>query len=98
MRLPDRYFPALRADPRFVEGLLIPFHDHGKPIGTVWIVAKNLAAILFAADSLKVRENLSASAMQSLNLIERQAQHLRGMVDDLMDVARITRGNLELRK
>ena len=39
MNLPDRCFPALLAEPRFVEALLLPFHDHGKPIGTVWIVS-----------------------------------------------------------
>jgi signal transduction histidine kinase/ActR/RegA family two-component response regulator len=39
MHLADRCFPALMAEPRFVEALLIPFHDHGRPIGTVWIVA-----------------------------------------------------------
>jgi signal transduction histidine kinase/CheY-like chemotaxis protein len=152
MHLPERHFPALRTDPRFVEALLIPFHDHGKPIGTVWIVAHDLerkfdrederivrelaefassgwqlwkateaaeqanrnkdeflaqwghelrnplAAILYTADALKVRETTSSPAMESLNLIARQAQHLRGMVDDLMDLSRINRGKLELRK
>ena len=39
MFLADRCFPALRTDPRFVEALLIPFHVHGKPVGTVWVVA-----------------------------------------------------------
>jgi signal transduction histidine kinase len=39
MHLADRLFPALLTEPRFVEALLIPFHDHGKPIGTVWIVS-----------------------------------------------------------
>jgi len=39
MRLPDRRFPTLRAEPRFVEALLIPFQAHGKPVGTVWIVS-----------------------------------------------------------
>jgi len=39
MSLADRCFPALRADPQFVEVLLIPFHDHGIPVGTIWIVA-----------------------------------------------------------
>ena len=38
MYLPDRCFPALRSDPRFVEALLIPFQHHGRPVGTVWIV------------------------------------------------------------
>jgi len=41
MHLPDRCFPALLTEPRFVEALLIPFHAHGKPIGTVWIVTHN---------------------------------------------------------
>ncbi len=39
MSLADRCFPALRAEPQFVEVLLIPFHDHGVPLGTIWIVA-----------------------------------------------------------
>jgi signal transduction histidine kinase/ActR/RegA family two-component response regulator len=39
MHLPDRCFPALRVEPRFVEALLIPFHDHGAPVGTVWVVS-----------------------------------------------------------
>jgi signal transduction histidine kinase/CheY-like chemotaxis protein len=39
MHLPDRHFPALRAEPRFVEALLIPFQVHGRPVGTVWIVS-----------------------------------------------------------
>ncbi len=41
MHLPDRCFPALLTDPRFVEAMLIPFHDQGKPVGTVWIVANS---------------------------------------------------------
>jgi CheY-like chemotaxis protein len=39
MHLPDRHFPALRAEPRFVEALLIPFRVRGRPVGTVWIVS-----------------------------------------------------------
>jgi signal transduction histidine kinase/ActR/RegA family two-component response regulator len=39
MHLPDRHFPALRAEPRFIEALLIPFQVHGRPMGTVWIVS-----------------------------------------------------------
>src|SRR5271163_4288945 len=39
MYMPIRHFPAVPVEPRIVELLLIPFHDHGKPIGTVWIVA-----------------------------------------------------------
>ncbi len=39
MEFPDRCFPALLAEPRFVEALLFPFHAHGTPVGTVWIVS-----------------------------------------------------------
>jgi signal transduction histidine kinase len=39
MELPDRCFPALRAVPRFVEALLLPFHARGNPVGVVWIVS-----------------------------------------------------------
>ena len=38
MHFADRCFPALLAEPRFVEAMLLPFHHHGKPIGTVWVV------------------------------------------------------------
>jgi signal transduction histidine kinase/ActR/RegA family two-component response regulator len=39
MDRPERCFPALQAEPSFVEALLIPFHDHGVAVGTVWIVS-----------------------------------------------------------
>ncbi len=39
MHLPDRCFPALAADPRFVESLIVPVDDHGTPIGTVWVAS-----------------------------------------------------------
>jgi signal transduction histidine kinase len=39
MQLPDRCFPALKTEPRFVEALLVPFHRHGVPVGTVWVVS-----------------------------------------------------------
>ncbi|HWW82547.1 MAG TPA: GAF domain-containing protein, partial [Vicinamibacterales bacterium] len=39
MHLADRCFPALLAQPRFVEAMLVPFHDRGTPVGTVWIVS-----------------------------------------------------------
>jgi len=41
MHMPIRHFPLIPMEPRIVELLLIPFHDHGKPVGTIWIVAHN---------------------------------------------------------
>jgi signal transduction histidine kinase len=39
MHLPDRCFSALHAEPRFVEIMIIPFHDRDEAIGTVWIAS-----------------------------------------------------------
>lgn len=39
MYMPIRHFPLIPTEPRTVELLLIPFQDHGKPVGTIWIVA-----------------------------------------------------------
>jgi len=39
MHLPDRCFPALFDEPRFVETLVVPFHVQGRAIGTIWVVA-----------------------------------------------------------
>jgi PAS domain S-box-containing protein len=36
---PGRYFPEMaKLDPLAVSALLVPFHLHGKPFGTVWVV------------------------------------------------------------
>ena len=34
---PERFFPAARAEPLIHEGLLVPFHAGGQPVGTLWI-------------------------------------------------------------
>jgi signal transduction histidine kinase len=41
MRLPHRYFSAVPEVLGVVEALLIPFHHHGSPVGTVWIVTQS---------------------------------------------------------
>jgi signal transduction histidine kinase/ActR/RegA family two-component response regulator len=152
MHLADRCFPALMAEPRFVEALLIPFHDHGRPIGTVWIVAHTderefdgederilrtlanfasagwqlwkayesaadssrrkddfvamlghefrnpLAAILSANDVIHKIGSNDSGLKQASDVVTRQAKHLCRMVDDLIDLSRISRGRLELQK
>lgn len=55
MHLPDRCFPALTADPRVVEALLVPFHNHGMPIGTVWVVAHSFDRTFDREDERIVR-------------------------------------------
>ncbi|HET9754337.1 MAG TPA: MEDS domain-containing protein, partial [Myxococcales bacterium] len=55
-----------------------------------------LAPILTALELMKLRSGGSASREQEV--IDRQARHLVRLVDDLLDVSRITRGLLQLRR
>jgi signal transduction histidine kinase/CheY-like chemotaxis protein len=55
-----------------------------------------LAPILTALELFKLRNNGLLS--REHKIIERQAKHLSRLVDDLLDVTRITRGKVELRK
>jgi signal transduction histidine kinase/two-component SAPR family response regulator len=55
-----------------------------------------LAPILTALQLMKLRGGGSVS--REREVIERQVSHLVGLVDDLLDVSRITRGKIELRR
>ncbi|HKQ68170.1 MAG TPA: ATP-binding protein [Polyangiaceae bacterium] len=55
-----------------------------------------LAPILTALQLMKIREN--EASIRERTIIERQVQHLVCLVDDLLDVSRITRGKIELKK
>jgi signal transduction histidine kinase len=152
MHLADRCFPALLTEPRFVEALLLPFHDHGTPVGTVWIVshtaerkfdkedervmhvlsqlasaawqlwktAENLAAtsrrkdaflatlshelrnpfaaIMTAGSILQQDSPTSERAARAVQVIARQSQHVSRLLDDLLDIGRISAGKLQLDK
>ncbi|MEO6237576.1 MAG: ATP-binding protein, partial [Vicinamibacterales bacterium] len=151
MHLPDRRFPALLTEPRFVEALLVPFHAHGKPIGTVWIVAHDFSrkfdkederligvVALFAAAGWQLwhaREEIAAnsrrkddflatlghemrnplsaitaagailqgrphepSVERAVGVIARQTKHISRLIDDLLDIARIGSGKLQLER
>ena len=79
MHLPDRCFPALTTDPPFVEVLLIPFHDHGKPVGTVWIVANNFERKFDREDERVVRTlaQFASAGWQLWQASERSAESSR---------------------
>ena len=152
MYLADRCFPALVAEPRFVEALLVPFQHDDKPVGTVWIVAHTeqrkfdrederivrtlarfaaagwqlwkaykseaelsrskdaflamlghelrnpLAAILSANDVMQTIGINDSRAVKAMGVVARQSQHLSRMVDDLIDLTRISHGKLKLQK
>jgi PAS domain S-box-containing protein len=55
-----------------------------------------LAPILNAAEALKLSGPSDAGQNWAREIIERQARHLARLVDDLLDVSRITRGKVTL--
>ena len=57
-----------------------------------------LAAITNAIQVICTAEGDTQRAGTALTLLDRQTRNLRRLVDDLLDVARITRGRIELRR
>ena len=57
-----------------------------------------LAPIRNALQIMKQRASDPVTVERVREMMERQVQHMSRMVDDLMDVSRITRGKIELRK
>jgi signal transduction histidine kinase len=55
-----------------------------------------LSPILTALELARMREN--SGLAKERTIIERQVQHLVRLVDDLLDVSRITRGKIELKR
>jgi signal transduction histidine kinase/CheY-like chemotaxis protein len=56
-----------------------------------------LAPIFTALDLMRLRGGPAAKSKET-DVIERQARHLAGLVDDLLDVSRITSGKIELKR
>lgn len=56
-----------------------------------------LAPICAAAELLKAAEDLAPEARAAANILERQVRHLTQLLDDLLDVPRITSGRTEAR-
>jgi PAS domain S-box-containing protein len=76
------------ADRRKEEFLAVLSHELRNP----------LAPIQTALDLLEHSGTGTARSDQELATIKRQVQNLERLVDDLLDVSRISRGNVELRK
>ncbi len=57
-----------------------------------------LAPIVSAVALLRRRDDYDPTERQAIEIIDRQGKHLIRLVDDLLDVARITRGKITLRK
>jgi len=76
------------SDRRKDEFLAMLAHELRNPLGAVSTAAYLLARM----------ESLAPPVARSVAIIERQSQHLARLVDDLLDVSRITRGKVELRR
>jgi signal transduction histidine kinase len=57
-----------------------------------------LAPIRNAAQILRLKGPPSPELQWAREVIDRQVQHVTRLIDDLLDVFRITRGRIELRK
>jgi PAS domain S-box-containing protein len=79
---------ALReADRRKDEFLAVLAHELRNP----------LAPIRFAVSAAKKQGRTPEQARRAEEIIERQVSHMNRLLDDLLDVSRITRGTLELK-
>ncbi len=84
-RIRRAYLAAKEAERRKDEFLAMLGHELRNP----------LAPIVTALQVLRMRPE--SSAARELTVIDRQVRHLLRLVDDLLDVSRITRGKLEIR-
>jgi PAS domain S-box-containing protein len=78
----------LEADRRKDEFLAMLAHELRNP----------MAPIRAAADLMRVAHLDTGRLMQTSGIISRQVQHMTGLVDDLLDVSRVTRGLIKLEK
>jgi signal transduction histidine kinase len=76
------------SDRRKDEFLAMLAHELRNPLG----------AVSTAAYVLGRMDSLAPPVARSVAIIQRQSQHLARLVDDLLDVSRITRGKVELRR
>jgi signal transduction histidine kinase len=57
-----------------------------------------LAPVTTALQIMRIHENEPGRVARSREIVERQIQHMTRLIDDLLDVSRITRGKIELRE
>ncbi len=87
-RVAERTEALREADRRKDEFLATLAHELRNP----------LAPIRNATQLLKTRDAAASEVQWARDLIDRQALHMTRLIDDLMDVSRINRGRLELRR
>jgi PAS domain S-box-containing protein len=57
-----------------------------------------LAPVLNGLQILRLEQKVSPGGQEAIGIIDRQARHLARLVDDLLDISRITTGKVSLRK
>jgi signal transduction histidine kinase len=57
-----------------------------------------LAPVTTALQLMRIHENEPSRVARSREIVERQIEHMTRLIDDLLDVSRITRGKIELRE
>jgi signal transduction histidine kinase len=57
-----------------------------------------LAPVTTALQIMRIHESEPSRVARSREIIERQIEHMTRLIDDLLDVSRITRGKIELRE
>ena len=57
-----------------------------------------LAPVTTALQIMRIHENEPGRVARSREIVERQIEHMTRLIDDLLDVSRITRGKIELRE
>jgi signal transduction histidine kinase/BarA-like signal transduction histidine kinase len=57
-----------------------------------------LAPVTTALQIMRIHESEPARVARSREIVERQIEHMTRLIDDLLDVSRITRGKIELRE
>jgi signal transduction histidine kinase len=87
LHFPDRCFPQSPNEPRIVETMLIPFHAHGKPVGTVWIVSHTEDRKFDAEDEriITLLSKFASAGWQLLQASDAGATHNRRK-DDVLAV------------
>lgn len=82
------YYRIQRADTAKDEFLAMLGHELRNPLG----------AISNALELIRLRGKVDPSLQRTLDVVERQSNHMARLVDDLLDVSRITQGKIELHK
>lgn len=91
MAHPERHYAYAQNIPlQLPEALLIPFHFHGKPVGTVWIISHDEQQT-FDAEDLRLLTSLARFAASIYQLLSRER-----LAADLADTERLQEISTEL--